>query len=355
MTPRAALALGLTGAGLLACTEDTSDSSVNGAGASVLGVVQYTMQPSAVSGSPPICAESGRVLAVPVLIDTTLWAEFDLPILVGNGEPAQAEGPQRFDQAITPTGLARAAWECLGAPFDPRATQSRTPVPNLDGGWVEWDSGAEDLLNRADASYLPPSQSHEQPLPELVLRRRDPETPFCRSGHRDLRDDDIPIEQRATSKGETILGGDDGLVVLRAVSRDLVQDMDLELQLGEFAGRCCAETGSARCEGPLFGPACERIELELRTLTTATTAEDRPAPEESLEPLIRTLAARPPILWLELRLSVDFMNPYGTQLDATGRIRVGFCRGCGGRWPPGSGSTPSPLMECIARKPWEAR
>lgn len=356
MMLRAALLVGLGAANLLACADDSAGGLGAGGGVSVLGVVEYWPRPGSPPDSPPSCSESGRVLPVPVLIDTTLWTDFELPLWVRNGGPAQAEGPRRFDESITPTGLARTSWECLGAPFNPNTAQPAPAGSNLDGGWAEGglgDAGSGEGMERPDApdaSYLPYEWNEDLPLPELVLQRRDPETPFCRSWYQVPRDD--PPAQRATAGGRTILGGDEGLVVLRAVTRELVQDMDLELRLGELAVRCCAESGAARCEGPLSGAACETLRQELRTLTTTRAPELEPDPEETFEPLIHTLATRPSILWVGLRASLELMNPYGARRDALGRIRVGFCRGCGGRWPPAEGPSPSPRMTCIAQKPW---
>lgn len=348
MMRRAAVAL--ASVGVLACEGPSVGGTTLDGGPVVLGVLQFEPEVDLESGALLSCPWSGRVLALPILIDTLLWPEFDLPLLVQNGGPASSEGTRRFDETITPSGVARVHWNCFHPPSLPSA-QPYGSAELVDGGVYTPDGGPEDL---PDTLYLPSSSSDDLPLPYLVLHHRDLSRPFCKADYLDDENVSSQSALRLAASGERILGGDQGMVTLRAVSRELVLDIDYELQLGELAVACCAEASQPRCTRPLVGPSCDRLRAEFRTLTATATTADRGGLVEPFEPLIQELASRPRVLWTRLNLRLEFHDPYGARLEAPGWVRVGFCRGCGGRWPLTEEPTPSPVMECLARKPWES-
>lgn len=371
MARRACLALAALG--LAACVGDPSGGLASGGGVVVLGIPKLAPYWDGESGAIASCTWSGRFVATPIVLAPSEWSELEIPFWVQNGGPERAEGTRRFDMAITPSGVARAAWTCQRAPRPPEVPDWPDWIPDageFDAGDAELDAGDGDGnrdagdtgeadqgdgdagdagqgdLGPTDAGG--PRYPHPSELTPWLLHRRDVERPFCADGPVVFEDLSSPSVEQVVTGGQRILGGDKDIVTVRLLSRELLQDVDLELRLGALARSCCVE---AECAGPLIGAACEELFGELRALSATARAEGRAGLVEPFDGLVQTLADQPRILWAETSVRIEFLDPYGAWVGTTTKLRIGFCRDC--RYygfPADIATTSSDTLDCLAGK-----
>ncbi len=302
----------------------------------------------------------GSLLGTPLVLDTEHWTELELPLLVENGGPANAEGTRFFDDTITPAGTGLAFWACDHRP-EPGSSEPLPESRFRDSGfgptsprvWTNDDAGAG-----GDGPWFTDGDGSSAVTPapgapvELVLHARDPSQVFCLL--------EVPVDpwrvtadyERIPTKGETVVGGGRGVLVVHAVPRALGEDIDFELRMGSWARECCPEIGDGKCEAPLGRPACDRLRAEVRTLTDTASIAGGRGWEDPFETYVTRWASRPETLWMQLNLQFEFRDPYGKVLTAWHRMSIGFCRGCGGFQPRSDGRALDPAIECLARRLW---